>query len=145
MRGIIPQNDHLKDMAIEEFLNTPIDSRSSSTDPNFSKPSSNFSTNKIKKKKEKTEKEIMDNWGRTISRISKKCIISTKVKNKDSTDHSSIIERSLTKKQIQDRPVSEKNSTFMFDNPVPLRKNEIPIGRRLPNDLIFKRSKRLYE
>ena len=154
--------DPMKDLAIDEFLNTPIDSRTSSVDPDFSKPIhiTPYQQQKQIKKKPKTEKELMHDWDIKINRLSRNIILPQRVRKRElNSDHPSLAERALIKKpdltmrartaQARDkdtpkfpetRETNTARSSFM-----PLRKNEIPVGRHMPEGLLIKRVSNPYE
>ena len=157
------QNDPLKDMAIDEFLNTPIDSRSSSVDADFSKPLhiSSYEYQKQAKRKPKSDKELMHQWDKKIDRLSRNVANHYKPKPRNIVpDHPSLAERALIKKSdmaMRARTALERDRDFRYpeenrEGPtssrsafMPLRKNEIPVGRYMPDALLLKKTKIPFE
>ena len=150
--------DPLKDMAIDEFLSTPIDSRTSSTNADFSKPSSNYIPRKKNLKKRENNKDLMKEWDKKLLRLSKNIVLKPRVKSRNVSfqNASSLTGRELFEMtEIQrpktsisyakERPEIPPLSETSRSSKMPLRKNEVPIGRRVPDGLIIKHSKNPYE
>ena len=146
--------DPEKDQAIDDFLRTPIDSRSTPVDDGF-KIHKSDNPNQAKreiKNAELTKKQIMNTWNRAITKMSKRAISPPKprITSRSAMDgYPSLVERTINQEStLQKNPFSEfeeeSQQKTVNNNIMPLRKNDIPIGRHYSNNLVLKRTTNKY-
>lgn len=146
--------DPVKDQAIDDFLRTPIDSRSTQVEDNFTLPHTEtpLRTKRDIKNTEVTKKQIMSTWNRAITKMSKNAVIPPKprITSRSALDvHPTLKERTIKiELDRQKDPFEEfenQPETKPIDKSVmPLRKNDIPIGRHYSNNLVLKRTTKKY-
>lgn len=126
--------DTPEDLAIEEFLRTPIDSRTTSVDPEFKlSPSSPLCSPK-RKKQSQTSITVMKQWEPKIHRYAAESVVHKKTE----TRHFTIGQRNITTTNHRSTSTVEEIANSKQRPPVlvPINRSNLGFSRKLPDQIM---------